>query len=102
MTIGRPSTTRSVICIFDNKFWLIGLYQLERNWFIGQLQQYALSHRIRVTFLTGDVHCAAVGLLKTLNKGKKKFSAIKPTDDYRYMLNVVTSAFRCFSVLCHG
>ncbi|KAF8479014.1 hypothetical protein DFH94DRAFT_693399 [Russula ochroleuca] len=75
-----------------NDHWTSKHHKLERNWFIGQLQQYALSHRIRVTFLTGDVHCAAVGLLKTLNKGKKKFSAIKPTDDYRYMLNVVTSA----------
>ncbi|KAI0290515.1 hypothetical protein BC826DRAFT_1092547 [Russula brevipes] len=62
----------------------------ERNWFILRLQQYAQSRRIRISFLSGDVHCAAVGVLKTLNKGKRS-SAVIPTADHRYMLNVVTS-----------
>jgi hypothetical protein len=85
---------------FDSIFWLTALYQSERNAFIEQLQRYALSQRVRISFLTGDVHCAAVGVLKTLNKGKKS-SALAPTADHRYMLNVVSSTFRCFCVLCH-
>jgi hypothetical protein len=66
---------------------------VERNWFIEQLQLLAQHRRIRISFLTGDVHCAAVGVLKTLKKGKK-FSALAPASDHRYMLNVVTSTFR--------
>ncbi|KAG6919956.1 hypothetical protein DXG01_013305 [Tephrocybe rancida] len=61
----------------------------ERNWFIEQMQQFALSKRIRVTFVSGDVHCAAVGVLKTL-KPKGKGQEIAPSVDHRYMLNIVT------------
>lgn len=42
-----------------------------------------------MSFLSGDVHCAAVGVLKTLSN--KKTPAISPADDFRYMINVVTS-----------
>jgi hypothetical protein len=35
------------------------------------------------------VHCAAVGVLKTLVKGKSK--EVDPALDMRYMLNVCTS-----------
>lgn len=52
--------------------------------------------RLRITFLSGDVHCAAVGVLKTLSRqsGSKnaKSPDISPAVDYRYMVNVVTSA----------
>lgn len=61
----------------------------ERNWFIQQLQHFAKMKRVRVSFLSGDVHCAAVGVLKTLAKGKK--SALDPAVDHRYMINVVSS-----------
>ena len=73
-------------------FLLIRLCQAERNRFIERLQKYALSRRIRISFLCGDVHCAAVGVLKTLKKSKKA-SALSPALDHRYMLSVVTSAF---------
>jgi hypothetical protein len=43
-----------------------------------------------VTFVSGDVHCGAVGVLKTLAVGKTKVE-IPPEQDHRYMLNVVTS-----------
>jgi cysteine synthase len=66
--------------------------QGERNWFIEQLQQFAQQKGIRITFLSGDVHCAAVGVLKTLQKGKKS-SGLAPASDHRYMLNVVTSTY---------
>lgn len=65
--------------------------QRERNWLIEQFQNFARFHRIRVTFLSGDVHCAAVGVLKTLKVKNKP--EISPLTDYRYMVNIVTSKF---------
>jgi hypothetical protein len=53
------------------------------------LQTLAKDQRVRVTFVTGNVRCAAVGLLKTLSAGKD--SAILPEQDHRYMLDVTTS-----------
>lgn len=68
---------------------LCGL-QKERNWLIEQLQNFAKAKKIRVTFISGDVHCAAVGVLRTLKQKNKP--EIQPEQDHRYMLNVVTSA----------
>ena len=67
--------------------------QKERNWLIEQLQRYARETHTRVSFLSGDVHCAAVGVLKTLVKGKNA-AEVPPPADHRYMLNVVTSESR--------
>lgn len=64
--------------------------QRERNWLIEQLQYFAKAKHARVTLLAGDVHCAAVGVLKTLVKGKNK-ADIPPPIDFRYMINVVSS-----------
>ncbi|TFK72175.1 hypothetical protein BDN72DRAFT_371720 [Pluteus cervinus] len=73
-----------------NDHWTAKSHKAERNWFIGQLQQFAKQRGIRVTFLSGDVHCAAVGILKTLKaKGRQE---LPPAVDHRYMLNIVTSA----------
>lgn len=58
----------------------------ERNWLILQFQQVALHQRMRISFLSGDVHCAAVGLLYTHGKGSTP--ALQPEVDWRYMLNV--------------
>ena len=44
----------------------------------------------RVTFLSGDVHCAAVGVFKTHVKDKKR-GELSPGLDFRYMLNIVSS-----------
>ena len=46
---------------------------------------------MRITFLSGDVHCAAVGQFITLSKGKSN-PAPPPVNDHRYMLNIVASA----------
>ncbi|KII89007.1 hypothetical protein PLICRDRAFT_53502 [Plicaturopsis crispa FD-325 SS-3] len=73
-----------------NDHWTAKSHKKERNWFIEQMQRFAKAKRVRVTFLSGDVHCAAVGVLKTLVKGKNA-TAIPPPQDYRYMINVVTS-----------
>ena len=98
MTIGRPRTTRSLIFAFGDDFRLIRLRQAERNQFIERLQRFALSRRIRISFLSGDVHCAAVGVFKTIKS--RRSPALAAALDHRYMLNVVTSAFQCqyFSV----
>lgn len=72
-----------------NDHWTARGHKKERNWFIEQLQLIAKTQRLRITFLSGDVHCGAVGVLKTLTAKK---DPIPPTIDHRYMLNVVTSA----------
>ncbi|KAF8061567.1 hypothetical protein FPV67DRAFT_1563868 [Lyophyllum atratum] len=73
-----------------NDHWTARSHKKERNWFIEQLQLFALRQRIRVSFVSGDVHCAAVGVLKTLKaKGR---SELAPATDHRYMLNIVSSA----------
>ena len=45
--------------------------QRERNAFVERLQHVAQEKRLRISFLSGDVHCAAVGLFKTYVKGKE-------------------------------
>ena len=67
---------------------LILFQQPERNWLIRQLQELAQLHQIRISFLSGDVSCAAVGFFKTHAKDK-----VSQKTDYRYMVNVVTSKF---------
>ncbi|KAF8232307.1 hypothetical protein L208DRAFT_1272706 [Tricholoma matsutake] len=73
-----------------NDHWTARNHKRERNWFIEQLQRIAQRQRMRITFVSGDVHCAAVGMLKTLKS--KKEAEVNPLVDHRYMLNIVTSA----------
>ena len=68
---------------------LLSSLQRERNAFVERLQHVAQEKRLRITFLSGDVHCAAVGLFKTYVKGKE--SEVPPQADHRYMLNIVSS-----------
>jgi hypothetical protein len=70
--------------------------QIERNWLIKQFQEFARLHHARISFLSGDVSCAAVGVFKTHAKDK-----VTQKNDYRYMVNVVTSKF-FFLVFCRG
>ncbi|KAI0781344.1 hypothetical protein BD413DRAFT_27799 [Trametes elegans] len=74
-----------------NDHWTAKAHKKERNWLVQELQKYALATRSRVSFVSGDVHCAAVGLFKTWVKEKKK-PPIQPSLDHRYMVNVTTSA----------
>lgn len=74
-----------------NDHWTAKSHKRERNWLIDQLQGYAKKHHTRVSLLAGDVHCAAVGVLKTFVKGKNK-PDIPPEVDHRYMVNIVSSA----------
>ncbi|KAG8217891.1 hypothetical protein J3R82DRAFT_6057 [Butyriboletus roseoflavus] len=93
----RPHKVRIMdISLADtNRPWLL-CFQKERNWFIQQLQGISRMKRVRITFLSGDVQCAAVGVLRTLSRqsgGKNsKVLDIPPAADYRYMINVITSA----------
>ncbi|TFY58586.1 hypothetical protein EVJ58_g6335 [Rhodofomes roseus] len=73
-----------------NDHWTAKAHKKERNWLVEQMQGYALTRHCRVTFLSGDVHCGAVGLFKTLRQQKE--ADIPPQLDHRYMLNVVSSA----------
>ncbi|KAJ8700313.1 hypothetical protein PTI98_003354 [Pleurotus ostreatus] len=73
-----------------NDHWTAESHKKERNWLVQQLQVFALEKKIRITFVSGDVHCASVGVFKTLTTKKER--AIPPRDDHRYMLNVITSA----------
>ncbi|KAH6919031.1 plasma membrane protein [Coprinopsis sp. MPI-PUGE-AT-0042] len=70
--------------------WTARNHKKERNWFIEQLQNFARSKRIRVSFVSGDVHCSAVGYFKTLKQ--KNAPEIAPEEDWRYMQNITTSA----------
>ncbi|KAA1077859.1 hypothetical protein PGT21_022299 [Puccinia graminis f. sp. tritici] len=69
-----------------NDHWCAQSHKEERNWFILKCQTLALELKIRITFLSGDVHCAAVGRLFT--HGKR----LKAAQDPKYMLNIVSSA----------
>ncbi|KAH7107375.1 hypothetical protein BKA62DRAFT_683171 [Auriculariales sp. MPI-PUGE-AT-0066] len=71
--------------------WTAKGHKSERNWFIEQMQTVAKSKRMRVTFLSGDVHCAAVGQFMTLSKGKNA-PAPPSQNDHRHMLNIIASA----------
>ncbi|KAF5330481.1 hypothetical protein D9619_005986 [Psilocybe cf. subviscida] len=73
-----------------NDHWTARGHKKERNWLIVQLQNLAKIKRVRVTFVSGDVHVAAIGVLKSL-KAKNK-PEVLPGLDYRYMVNIVTSA----------
>jgi len=74
-----------------NDHWTAKRHKRERNAFILRLQELAYTKRMRITFLSGDVHCAAVGLLRT-HVRDKHHKDLPPEMDHRYMLNVVTSA----------
>ncbi|KAJ3991526.1 hypothetical protein F5050DRAFT_1802118 [Lentinula boryana] len=73
-----------------NDHWTSRTHKQERNWFISQLQEFSKVKHIRVSFLSGDVHCAAVGVFKSLKD--KTNPEIPPPMDHRYMINIVTSA----------
>lgn len=74
-----------------NDHWCANVHKRERNWLVRECQRLALELHVRITFLSGDVHLAAVGCLFTKQKGGQGHQ-LPAAEDYRYMLNVVTSA----------
>ncbi|KIO17542.1 hypothetical protein M407DRAFT_84893, partial [Tulasnella calospora MUT 4182] len=75
-----------------NDHWTAAGHKQERNWFVKECQSLALRQRLRISFVSGDVHCAAVAAFKSLHGGSRFMPALTPERDHRYMLNVVTSA----------
>ncbi|MBW0483761.1 hypothetical protein O181_023476 [Austropuccinia psidii MF-1] len=69
-----------------NDHWCAQSHKAERNWLLIEFQKLALFKRLRITFLSGDVHCAAVGRLFTQG------GALQPEVDPKYMLNIISSA----------
>jgi hypothetical protein len=67
--------------------WTAKHHKDERNWFVQELQRVAATKSVRITFLSGDVHLAAIGQFfsnPTLGIPKDR--------DHRYMPNVISSA----------
>ncbi|KAH8833526.1 hypothetical protein DL96DRAFT_1456583 [Flagelloscypha sp. PMI_526] len=73
-----------------NDHWCAKSHKTERNWLVQQTQEIAKHQKLRISWLSGDVHCAAVGVVKSLI-GKKEHP-LPPEQDHRWMVNVVTSA----------
>ncbi|KIR39592.1 plasma membrane protein [Cryptococcus deuterogattii 99/473] len=73
-----------------NDHWCANTHKQERNWLVLECQELAKQMHARITFLSGDVHLAAVGCL--FSKKKKGEKALNPEQDWRYMMNVITSA----------
>ncbi|ORY35022.1 putative plasma membrane protein [Naematelia encephala] len=73
-----------------NDHWCANTHKKERNWLVLECQKLALDMHARITFLSGDVHLAAVGCLLTKKSAGRR--PVEPINDHRYMLNVVTSA----------
>ncbi|EWC45188.1 hypothetical protein DRE_06076 [Drechslerella stenobrocha 248] len=67
--------------------WTARGHKRERNWLILEMQKLAASKGCRVTFLGGDVHLGTFGHF--ISRAKLKIPKI---NDYRYMVNVVSSA----------
>ncbi|KAG0199590.1 hypothetical protein BGX28_007137 [Mortierella sp. GBA30] len=67
-----------------NDHWTAKSHKPERNKFITRLQNFANDRKIRVTFISGDVHCAGVG----------RFTAkvSPPEKDPQLMYQVISSA----------
>ncbi|RWA05680.1 hypothetical protein EKO27_g9423 [Xylaria grammica] len=67
--------------------WTAKNHKTERQFVVEDLQDLAVDKSIRVTILSGDVHLAAVGQFYSNPKLR-----IPKHKDFRYMLNIVSSA----------
>lgn len=63
----------------------------ERNEILGRLQDFARKRSIRVTFLSGDVHCAAFSMFRS-DKETRIAHQLQPQNDHRLMYQVIASA----------
>ncbi len=66
--------------------WPNRLHRQERRAMLEWLQSFALHRRVRVSFISGDSHCAAVGRVCS-TKGERG-----GVHDERMMVNVTSSA----------
>ncbi|KAJ1660599.1 hypothetical protein IWQ61_000493 [Dispira simplex] len=72
-----------------NDHWTAKIHMDERATLVQRLQQFAQSRAIRVTFLSGDVHCCGAG--KFYTKPKKDVT-LPHNRDHRLMYQVISSA----------
>jgi len=65
--------------------WTATDHKEERNWLVCQCAQLAKNNKLRISFLSGDVHAGAIA---------KFFSKhhVDPARDPNYMLNIISSA----------
>jgi PhoD related phosphatase len=71
--------------------WTHDKHIVERNSALGGLQKLAADHKMRVTFLSGDVHCAAFPRLCS-DETIRKLEALSPETDSKLMYQVIASA----------
>ena len=64
-----------------NDHWTSANHKKERNWLIEQLQILAQDTVIRVSFLSGDVHCAGVAVFSSSKN-------VDPALDPKHMMQV--------------
>lgn len=83
--------------------WTADSHQKEREHLIQNLQKYSLDHKSRITFISGDVHLAAMGLTYSCSGLHIPTSNIKNSialdffkkpllEDHRGMFQIVSSA----------
>ncbi|TCD60721.1 hypothetical protein EIP91_009627 [Steccherinum ochraceum] len=86
--LGRLSIESEDLVNTSNELWISKSHKYERQWFVEQLQQYSLKTGTRISFLSGTVQCAGIGILKSLVKGRSK-QEVAPPLDHRYMMNII-------------
>ena len=65
--------------------WCAGPHKHERNWLVERVQELSLEKHIRVSYISGDVHAAGVGVFFGYHQHD-------PSLDPKYSLAVITSA----------
>ncbi|GAC98403.1 plasma membrane protein [Pseudozyma hubeiensis SY62] len=65
--------------------WCAGPHKHERNWLVERVQEVALEKHLRVSYISGDVHAAGVGVFYGYHQHD-------PSLDPKYSLAVITSA----------
>lgn len=65
--------------------WCAGPHKHERNWLVEKVQELGLEKQLRVSYISGDVHAAGVGVFFGYHQHD-------PSLDPKYSLAVITSA----------
>ncbi|KAJ3258505.1 hypothetical protein HDU77_002229 [Chytriomyces hyalinus] len=72
--------------------WIHARHLKERNNMITKLQQLAEKYRVRVTFLSGDVHICGMGRLRTVTDSEEfDYAGNDVTSDHRAMYQLISS-----------
>ncbi|KAJ3227499.1 hypothetical protein HDU81_006696 [Chytriomyces hyalinus] len=73
--------------------WIHPRHLKERNSMVIKLQQLAERYRVRVTFLSGDVHICGMGRLRTVTNSKEfDFAGNDVATDHKAMYQLISSA----------